>query len=86
MTPVEFRWGTRNFSRVATLESDLPSYCERKIGFPFELLQGDQVLSRGEGELIVLSTCGEKHGVLNLRWGSGDTFQVATWESGLHSS
>ena len=87
MTPVMFRLGTQNFSRVATLESDLPSCCERKLGLPFELLQANQVLSRVEGELTVLSTCGEKYRVPHdLRWGSGDTFQVATLESGLHSS
>ena len=87
MTPVMFRLGTQNFSRVATLESDLSSCCERKLGLPFELLQANQALSRVEGELTVLSTCGKKHRVPHdLRWGSGDTFQVATLESGLHSS
>ena len=86
MTPLELRWGTRNFSQVATGESYLPSSCEGKLRVPFELLQRNQALSRVEGELTVLSTCGEKHGVpLDLRCGSGDNFQVATWESGLHS-
>ena len=45
MTPVELRWGTQNFSRVATGESELPSCCKGKLGVPFELLQGNQALS-----------------------------------------
>ena len=43
--PVKFRWLTWNFSQVATGESDLPSFCEGKLGIPFELLQGNQSLS-----------------------------------------
>ena len=37
--------------------SDLPSCCEGILGVPFESVQGNQTLSRVEGELGVLSTC-----------------------------
>ena len=42
---VKFRWGTWDFSQVATEESDLPSSCEGKLGVPFKSLQENQYLS-----------------------------------------
>ena len=62
--PVEFRWGTWVFSRVATGESDLPSFFERILGVPFESVKWNQALSRVEGELGVLSNCGRNCEVL----------------------
>ena len=53
--PVEFRWGPWTFSRGATVESNLPSCCEGLLGLPFESVQVNQALYRGEGELSVLS-------------------------------
>ena len=41
---LELRRGTRDFSRVATGDSNLPSCFEGKLGVPFELLQGNQAL------------------------------------------
>ena len=52
-----------SFSRGATGESDLSSCCEGKLRVPFESVQGKQVLSRVEGELGVLLTCGRNLGV-----------------------
>ena len=62
--PVEFRWGTWVFSRVATGESDLPSFFERILGVPVESVKWNQALSRVEGELGVLSNCGRNCEVL----------------------
>ena len=75
---------TSAFSRGATAESELPSYCEGILGSPFGSVQGNQAFSWVEGELGVLSTCGGNHGVpLEFRCGSGDTSLVATVESEL---
>ena len=77
-------WETRDSSRGSTGKSDLPSCCEGKLGVPFESLQGNQALSRVEGELGFLLACSGKHMVpLEWQWGTGDTSQVATGESGL---
>ena len=43
--------GNWPFSRGATGESDLHSCCEGLLRVPFELVQGNQGLSRVEGEL-----------------------------------
>ena len=42
--PLKLRWGTRDFSRLATGDSDLPSCFEEKLEVPFESLQGNQAL------------------------------------------
>ena len=44
MTPVMFRLGTQNFSRVATLESDLSSCCEGKLDSKLALYSRYKVL------------------------------------------
>ena len=56
--PVKLRWGTWAFSRGSTGESDLPSFCEGKLGVPFESLNGNLAESLVEGEFGVLLTCG----------------------------
>ena len=56
--PIELRWGTQAFSRDEIGESSLLLCCEGKLRIPFELLQGNQALSRVEREIGVLSTCG----------------------------
>ena len=81
---VELRRGTCALSRGTTWESDLPLCCEGILSIPFPSLQGNQALSRVEGELGLLLTCGGKLGVpLKLQWGSEYTSWVATWEAGL---
>ena len=62
--PFELRWGTWTFSRGATGLSDLPTCCERMLMVPFELVQGNLVLSRVEGEINVLLTFRKNTGVL----------------------
>ena len=49
--------GSRAFSRGATGESDFPLCCEGKFGVPLESKQGNQDLSRVEGDLSILLTC-----------------------------
>ena len=66
---VELRCGTWAFSRGATRESDLAYCCEGILGVPFPSVRGNQALSRFEGKLGVLSTCGRNHGVtLEFQW------------------
>ena len=58
------RQGTWDFSRGSTGELDLPSYCERILGIPFESVQENQAISGVEKELGVLSNCTGNGGVL----------------------
>ena len=60
--PVELRRGTQPFSRGATDESDLPSFCEGILVVPFDQYRR-RSLSRVDWELGVVSTCGRKPGV-----------------------
>ena len=62
-SPVQLRQGAGDFSRGSTGESDHPSSCEEKLGVPVESLQGNQALSRVEGDLGDLLTCGRHLGV-----------------------
>ena len=58
---MELRRGTRDFSRVATGESDLTLYCEETLGVPFVLLQENQATSQIEVEITwFFSRCGRK--------------------------
>ena len=95
--PVEFRWGTWDFSRVATGESDLPSSCEGKLGVPFESLQGNKFLSIVGGisvsfRLVVgitgfLSSCSVDLGIpLEWQQWSQDSSRVEVGKSCFLSS
>ena len=56
--------GTCAFSRAATGKSELSSCGEGILEVPFELVQGNLVLSRVEGEINVLLTFRKNTGVL----------------------
>ena len=51
--PVELNWGPGAFLEFATRVSVLPSCCELILGVPFESVQGNQALSRLDGEICV---------------------------------
>ena len=55
--PVQFRLGIWAFSRGSAWETGLPSCCEGILEVPLEPVQGNQDLSRAEGELSVLFPC-----------------------------
>ena len=61
--PVGFRWGIRAFLRGSARESCLPSCCAGILGVTLELVQGNQDLSRVEGEFVVLSPCSRSCGI-----------------------
>ena len=42
--PVQMRWGSRVFSKVSTVDSDIPSSCEMKDEPAFKPLQGNLTL------------------------------------------
>ena len=55
--------GNWAFYRGATGESNLASCFSGKLGVPFESVQGNQTLTRVEGDLGVLSTYSRNLGV-----------------------
>ena len=59
--PVQFRQGIWAFSRGSAWETGLPSCCEGILEVPLEPVQGNQDLSRAEGELSVLFPCSKIH-------------------------
>ena len=51
--PVELKWGSGTFLKFRIGVSVLPSCCELILGVPFKSVQGNQALSRVDGELRV---------------------------------
>ena len=51
--PVELNWGPGAFLEFSTGVSVLPLCCELILGVPFESVQGNQALSRADGEICV---------------------------------
>ena len=57
--PVKLNWGPGAFLEFATGVSVLPSCCELTLGVPFELVPGNQALSRVDGGNLCLSNFGK---------------------------
>ena len=58
-----FKRGMGTISIESAEESGLPSCCEGILGVALELVQGNQDLSRVEGEFVVLSPCSRSCGI-----------------------